>query len=189
MVAEHLRINLNKASNRLDLYQQKRKRKQSLGVGAFVVVILLVTAVGFYFAYLTNSQIESKRRTIAKLDREITELESSEGYISQEDVFALAALVENRLLWAKKLAHLAQVLPDDIALTELNFDQQRLTIRGISKLRPHQSDLDLVVSILDRIKTDPVLKEGFGAVRFQLSNRVKYEEQQILDFEIACNLM
>jgi Tfp pilus assembly protein PilN len=189
MAIDYFRINLNKASNRLDLYQQKRRKKELLGVGAFVVMILLVSAVGLYFGHQSESRIEAKRDTIAKLDRQMAELESSEEYISQEDVFALAELVDSRLLWTEKLAHLGEVLPDDIALTEVSFDQERLTVRGISKLRPRQSDLDLVVSILDRIKADPVLSEGFGTAKFQLSNRIRYEEQEILDFEIACNVM
>ncbi|KPJ50433.1 MAG: hypothetical protein AMJ41_01385 [candidate division Zixibacteria bacterium DG_27] len=189
MAVDYFRINLNKASNRLDLYQQRRRKRQLLTVGAYVVSILLISAVALYFGYLTRSQMEAKRETITELDRKIAELESSEEYISQEDLFALANLVERRLLWAEKLAHLAEVLPEDIALTEVGFDQERLTIRGISKLRPRQSDLDLVVSILDRIKADPALSEGFAEVKFQLSNRIRYEEQEILDFEIACMAM
>jgi len=116
MAVDYFRMNLNKASNRLDLYQQKRRKKQLLTVGAYVALIALISAVALYSGYLTKSQMEAKRKTIAELDRKIAALESSEAYISQEDVFALADLVETRFLWAQRLARLAEVLPEDIAL-------------------------------------------------------------------------
>jgi Tfp pilus assembly protein PilN len=185
-VAEYFKINLNKTSNRIDIYEQKQKRKKIALLSTFWIVLFAILAVGVFTTYLTYKKIENKKAVVQQLQKQIETLEASESYLSQNDVYALMDLAKNRISWAKKLVGLAQSLPRDIAITELNYRSNLLQIHGISKIKKGQKDLDRVMSIIEHIESNDEMNTDFTDIKFKLSNRIKHENQEILSFEISC---
>jgi Tfp pilus assembly protein PilN len=149
------------------------------------VVIILIIGTTVYFTNQTSKKIDRKVNTIDELKSQIQALETAESYISREDVYALADLANRRIEWARKLIGLSEALPRDIAITELDFNGSILTIKGISKVKTRQKDLDRVMDIIDRIKTNAESKLDFTNMKFKFSNRIKHKEQEILSFEIV----
>ncbi|MCP4633344.1 MAG: hypothetical protein GY855_10495 [candidate division Zixibacteria bacterium] len=181
----YFKINLNKASNRLDIYEQKKKHKAvMMGVFYWVIVVAIIGSIA-YFTKETSNRIDLKRDAIAQLESQIQALETSESYISKEDVYALADLANRRVDWARRLIGIADALPKDIAITELDFNGDLLVIKGISRVKTRQKDLDRVMDIIDRIKAGSESKFDFANMKFKFSNRIKHKEQEILNFEIV----
>jgi len=61
-------------------------------------------------------------------------------------------------------------------------------IKGVSKVKLDMKDLDLVVSIIDLMKAQPQFASDFSEIKFQSSQRIRHDDQEIVKFEIACLL-
>jgi len=182
------KINLNKASNRLDQYEQRQKKRRVAAMVFFFVVLIGITAVSVVFSQQTRIKIKSLESKLAGIDQEIEQLSASSQYLSPDDIFALSQLATTRMTWTEKLNVLGQILPRDIAITELYYDYQinSLRIKGISRVKPEMRDLDLVVSIVNLIKNNTDFAKDFVDIKFSSSTRIKHQEQEIIEFEIDC---
>jgi hypothetical protein len=190
MRAQYYKINLNKASNRLDQSENTKKRRKYISLALFF--LLLLGGLGFvvYKTNLVQKKIDNQKAELQSIQDKIDQLEASSDYLSPEDIFTLAHVARARLTWSEKLAILGDILPKDIAITELGFDDnlKAFTIKGISKVRLDMKDLDLVVSIIDIMKAQPQFSSDFADIKFQSSQRIKHDNQEIVKFEIACLL-
>lgn len=188
MKARYYSINLNKASNQFDQFENAQKRRKVLSLSFLFVVILAAMGVLGYKTFQIQETIEEYRSEYRSIEEKITKLEASSDYLSPEDVFALASITRERLTWSEKLSVLGNILPKDVAITELVYDGTRnaFLIKGISKVRPGQKDLDLVVAIINLVKAQEDFSSDFSEIKFQSSQRVKHRDQEIVKFEIAC---
>jgi len=190
MIKPKYKINLNKASNRLDQFEQKQKQRRVLALGFYFLVILAITVLAIFKTVQTQKIIDKYQADLDRVQGEIDNLEEISEYLSPEDIFALDELAGQRQTWTEKLNVLGRILPRDAAITDLFFDEQlgALTIKGISKVRPDIKDLDLVVSIINIIKKDEDFAKNFADIKFSSSTRVKFQGQELVEFEIACVL-
>jgi len=190
MKAKYYRINLNKASNRLDQFEQQKKRRRVFTIAAFFILLAVAAGAIVYKTQQTNKAIEAKQAELQEIVDKINQLEASSDFLSPEDVFLLAQVTQNRMLWSNKIAILGNTLPDDVALTEIVLDRgsNAFIIKGISKVKPGMKDLDLVMAIIDLLKSKPDFHVNFSEIKFQMSQRVRHQEQEIVKFEIACLL-
>lgn len=190
MKAQYFKINLNKASNRLDQFESTRKKRKVVSVVVFFVFIFAAMGFAVYKTMQLQTLIDSKKAELQSTQEKIVQLEASSDYLSPEDIFTLANVARGRLTWSQKLSILGNILPKDVAITELTYDEtmKAFVIKGISKVKADMKDLDLVVSIIDIIKAEENFSTDFSEIKFQSSQRVKRGEQEIVKFEIACLL-
>lgn len=182
------KINLNKASNRLDQFEKQQEQRRVFAIGFFFFLLVAVTAVAVYFSMQTQNRIKAYEEEVAQIDAEIEALAASSQYLSPQDIFALAELANTRLTWTEKFNVLGKVLPEDVTITELYYDESLnvLRIKGISKVKGGLRDLDLVVSIINLIENNEDFAKDFIDIRFSSSNRIKFREQELIEFEIEC---
>ena len=190
MRVQSYKINLNKSSNRLDQYENVRKRRKIISLSVFFLLILGGTGFVVYKTYQVDKLVKAQEAELQSIEDKITKLESSSDYLSPEDIFTLAHVAHSRLTWSQKLASLGNLLPKDVTITELSYDDnlKAFLIKGVSKVRLDMKDLDLVVSIIDLMKSQPEFSRDFAEIKFQSSQRIKHENQEIVKFEIACLL-
>jgi hypothetical protein len=190
MKAQYYKINLNKASNRLDQYESGRKKRKIITVSFLFLLTLVGTGFVVYKASQVQKVINKQKAELADTQAKIDRLEASSDFLSPEDIFTLASVARGRLTWSEKFAVLGNILPQDIAITELTYDSSQKTflIKGVSKVKPDLKDLDLVVSIIDLMKAQPEFGTDFSEIKFQSSQRIKHNNQEIVKFEIACLL-
>ncbi len=188
MKASYYSINLNKASNRLDQFEESLKKKRLVSLVVFYVVLLGAAGALIYRTHLTQQSINNLNAELTEIEDKIARLEASSDYLSPEDIFTLAEVTKGRFVWSEKISLLGNILPKDVALTELSYDSRlnAFMVKGISKVKVGTKDLDLVVSIINVVKANDDFNRDFSDVKFQSSQRIKYREQEIVRFEIAC---
>lgn len=188
MFGVYYKINLNKASNRLDQFAQKQQRRVVMALGTYFLAIVLIAGFVIYKAMQNQKTINSLRANLAQIDSEIDRLQASSEFLSPQDIYTLAELANNRLTWTEKLDVLGRILPKEVTLTGLDYDYQvnSLTIKGITRVSTRLKDLDVINSIIDIIKSDPNFLSGFIDIKFGGSDRVKRQNQELIAFEIYC---
>jgi len=188
MKADFIKINLNKASNRIDQFEQAQKRKRMFSIIMFFIAIFVVIGVMGYRSYEKQVVIDNLRSELTEIENKISELEASSDFLSPEDIFTLSEVTKSRLIWSEKIGVIGNILPKDVALTELHFDSRinAFIIKGISKVKPNMKDLDLVVAIINIVKSQDDFSSDFSDIKFQSSQRFKHNEQEMVKFSIAC---
>lgn len=188
MKANYYSINLNKASNRLDQFERSQQRKKAYSLVLFFVLILTAMGAVVYKTYRVQKTVDRYRAEYQSIEERINKLEASSDYLSPEDIFTLANITRERMTWSEKLAILGNILPRDVAITELSYDggTNSFMIKGISKVRAGMKDLDLVVAIINVVKANEDFSSDFSEIKFQSSQRIKHREQEMVKFEIAC---
>ena len=188
MKAKYYAINLNKASNRMDQYEQAQKRKKVISFVLFYIAIIAIAGAVGYQSYKTEKKIDAMRGEISSIEDKIDKLESSSDYLSPEDIFTLSEVTTRRLVWSEKISILGNILPKDVAITELNYDSRlnAFIIKGVSKVKAGMKDLDLVVAIINVVKSNKDFSSDFSEIKFQSSQRIKQGDQEMVNFEIAC---
>jgi cell division protein FtsB len=188
MKARHYSINLNKASNRLDQFERSQQRRKALSIFLFFILVLVAMGTVVYRTYRVQKTIDGYRAEYQSIEERINKLEASSDYLSPEDVYTLADITRERMTWSEKLAILGNILPRDVAITELSYDGSAsvFMIKGISKVRAGMKDLDLVVAIINVVKANKDFSSDFSEIKFQSSQRIKHREQEMVKFEIAC---
>ena len=92
------------------------------------------------------------------------------------------------MVWSEKIEVLGNILPKDVTITDLTYDDRLhvFLIKGLSKVQPGMKDLDLVVAIINVVKSNKDFSADFSDIKFQSSQRIKHNEQEMVKFEIAC---
>ncbi len=181
-------INLNKSEGRAEREARWRKRREMITIGVFIAIFLILALFTFRNHTALGDITDTKGQRIAEIDRRLIELERTGKNISKNDVLTLTRMERERFLWAHKLKALAEILPDDVTLTLLEFSHQELRIKAISKIMAEEKEFDKVSEFMGVLKSTPFFYREFTNIRFSESHRVKVEEQEILAITITCSI-
>jgi Tfp pilus assembly protein PilN len=179
----YFKINLNKLED-TSLALKKKRAELSLFISLAFLVLLLFSAALYINIRLSRKE-NAFEKTIHDLKAQIKQLQESEHFISEAEVYSLNRLNSQRVFWTKKLESLANMVGDKISLTEIKYNRGVLYIRGIAKVKRTQNNFNLVSDFLERIKADKNFTRDFRKIDFRSSSRVNFMEQDLLNFEIV----
>lgn len=181
-------VNLNKGEARAELAVRRQRRTQRIVMAVFVLAFLALGALNLNSHMELNSVIEEKKEKIADIERQLEELQRKGQNVSKQDVLSLSKLEKKRFLWTKRLEVLAEILPEDMAITGMEFHNFDFTIRAISQIKKNQKEFDQVVAFMDMLKGTPFFYQDFKGIRFEKSSRIDVEDQDILSLAIICDV-
>ena len=99
---------------------------------------------------------------------------------------ALARLEKERFLWSRRLEKLAEVLPEGMAVTGIEYQNKILTIHALAQVDTAVKEFQVISKFIELLKTTPEFREGLYEVRFDQSLRKVIEEQDVLVFSVEC---
>lgn len=181
-------INLNKSEGHAEREARWRKRRENLTIGLFIVLFAVLSLYIYRNHQALGAVIQAKEKQIQEIDKRLEEMQRTGKNISKSDVLTLARMEKERFLWATKLKALADILPQDVILTLLEFNNRQLRIKAISKIMADEKEFDKVAQLMDMLKSTPFFYREFSNIRFTESHRVKVEDQEILAITIECSI-
>jgi len=182
------KINLNKYEGLAEREARWKKRREMLVISIFLIIFCVMSLYAFRNHQEMSKIISTKQKRIEQIEKRLTELAAAGKNISKSDVLTLARMEKDRFLWATKLKALADILPDDVALTMLDYNNRELTIKAISKIMADEKEFDKVSEFMNMLKTTPFFYREFSNIRFSESHRVRVEQQDILSLVITCQI-
>lgn len=181
-------INLNKSEGHAEREARWRKRRQNIVIAFFLVVFLILSLFTLRNHQAMGEIIKAKKQKIAEIDRRLDELQRTGKNISKADVQTLARMEKERFLWASKLRAMSDILPEDVILTLLEFNNRQLRIKAISKIMSDEREFDKVSEFMNMLKSTPFFYREFTNIRFSESHRITIEKQEILSITITCTI-
>jgi len=181
-------INLNKGEDIAEREARWRKRREVIILTVLIIAVLVVAMINIGQYQMIEGVVATKETIIRDIDRQLDSLKKTGKNISKEDVLALAKLEKERVLWTKKLLGLGTELPEEMALTYMEFKNNILLLRFITTIKHDEKEFDKVKEIIDKLRASPMFFRDFREMRLKEQHRAEVDEQTILSFSVLCML-
>jgi hypothetical protein len=181
----YFKINLNKFGEQK--VQGIRERKAFINTAIFYGVLLVA---GFVLMFMINGalakKVESRRKYLADTERELKKYQTSEDYLSSQDLDKLERTFNNRIFWANKMVALSQEIDQKLAVRKFTFSNGVLTLNGITPVDNNVRELDLINEFIMRLKSNPEISNDFPQIKSGLISKQITKDTAILEFVIEC---
>lgn len=181
-------INLNKGEDIAEREQRWRRRREVITLVIIAIVAVVVMLLNVRQYQTLNQFVQKKEAIIRDINRQLDSLKRTGKNISKEDVLALAKLEKERVLWTKKLLALGELLPEEMALTHLEFRNNQFLIRFISMIHKDEKEFDKVKEVIDKLRNSPLFFRDFSEMKLKEQHQSMVESQTILSFSVLCNI-
>ena len=181
-------INLNKGEDIAEREARWRKRREVITLVILVLFVATLTLINVQQYKTVEGLVETKQNTIREIDRQLDSLKKTGKNISKEDVLALAKLEKERVLWTKKFLAVGQLMPEEMAMTFMEYKNQTLLLRFISVIKKDEKEFDRVKEIINRLKSSPLFFKDFDEMRLKEQHQTDIEDQTILSFSVLCRV-
>ncbi|MBC8205059.1 hypothetical protein ISS30_07250 [bacterium] len=182
------KINLNKGEGQEEKLARWRRRRESITLTVFFLIFFFVSAFNYSNHKALKDLINIKENKISQIQHQLDELKREGQNVSKDDVIALARLEQTRFLWTKKFRALADVLPEHVAVTALEFNNDEFIVKLIARIKKNEKEFDKISEIMDLLKTTEDFYQDFASIKFDQSHRIIVDGQDILSFSIVSKL-
>jgi hypothetical protein len=184
----HFTINLNKGEDVAEREARWTKRREIITMTVLIIIVSVLTMVNYQQYAAIEGVVKTKEQTIIYIDKQLDSLKKTGKNISKQDVLALAKLEKERVLWTKKLLAIGELLPEDMALTYIDFKNHLLLLRFISKIERGEKEFDRVKLMIDKLRNSPMFFRDFKDMRLKEQHQTDIDEQTILSFSVLCQI-
>jgi Tfp pilus assembly protein PilN len=181
-------INLNKGEDTAEREVRWRKRREVITMTVLILAVLVVGYMNYIQNQVSQQIISTKMKTKADITRQLDSLKKSGKNISKEDVLALAKLEKERVLWSKKFLSIGELLPDEMAVTYLEYKNNTLLMRFITTINKDEKEFDKVKGLIDILRASPLFFRDFADIRLKEQHQTDIEEQTILSFSVLASI-
>jgi len=171
-----------------DLREREKKKEERtrlaliLGLGCFGFFLLSVI-----YSSLTIWQMEKvlthESTQVVRLKQEYQKYKATRLIIDKTDIELLDGLKSKGFLWTKKLAALANHLPDNCSITSFSYEREMLHVTGYGFVNPKQDQLLILDDYLNKLRADTTFSDTF--TKLQLNSADRKEEGGRFGFDFS----
>mgnify|MGYP001156939548 FL=1 len=184
-----LLINLNQTIGKQVLIERRNETIRWALFGSMCIFLLGFLTWQIYMNYSLGNLIEARNNRIEDI-RSKTQALKAEGIdLSKKDIESLYKFENNRIFWTKKIQTLSQITPEDMAITELSFINNRFIISAISPLLPNEKEFKVIDKFINLLENEYEFSKDFTSIKFLNSERDVTKNQEILSFQIEAKFM
>ena len=182
-------INLNQSYSSSEI---KLKKDENTRWVYFSLILVALLGNLFWCIHINmniNQLIEQREDTIAQLGVD-TEKLKQKGRInlSKKDIENLYNVEKNRVTWAGKFTEIANITPEDMAITGIVFRNNKFTINAISLINENEKEFAIVENLIHTLQSSEIISKDFSNIKFKSSQRKITRGQEILVFVIEAKL-
>lgn len=179
-------INLNKGEGEAAVRARRHEHRAYLVLALFAIVFIVLGGLTWAQNEAINDVIKSRENKLERIRFELDSLKREGTKVSKDDVQALARLEGERFLWARRLETLAEILPADMAVTGLEYQNKIFTIRCIANVDTGVKEFEIISKFIELLKSTPEFRQGMFEIRFDQSLRKVVENEDVLLFSVEC---
>jgi Tfp pilus assembly protein PilN len=166
--------------------QSEIKRVRILTITA-VCLGVLVLAI-FYSALQVATMLFTLADEQAKLSRieaEYKRYKQTSMTINKADIEMLNNLQANRIFWTKKIAAMAQHLPENYWITDFGFAPSSFDVKGYGYITDKQKQLVTIDDYLNLLRADSTFDDVFKNVFLNATERKDEQTRERVSFDYS----
>lgn len=183
--AFYFKINLNKYGD-LKIQTEREKKNFYQAIAFFLFGIIVILGVQFWLGSKLGSKVESRRSFLRETERQLESFQTSDDYLSSQDLDRLEQTFNNRIFWANKLVALSQEIDNKLAVRKFTYANGVLTLNGITPVDNNVRELDLINEFILRLKSNPEISNDFPQIKSGLITKQVVKDTAIMEFVIEC---
>lgn len=187
-MVKQFRINLNRQEGYAQRVERQRRMRDRITLTVITAFVLVVGYLTYTVDEDMRAIIDTKEQQLDAIVTRIDSLQKAGQNVSKQDVLALARLDAERVLWTKKFAAMADLIPEHMALTNLQFERGEFELMAITDIETGEKEFDKIQLLMDRLRSTPRFMEDFRTIKFTQSERTNKDGQELLNFTITCQL-
>lgn len=165
------RLNLIRATREREKKAERRRRLAFiLGTGCFGFF-----AISLMYSTLTIWQMENvltlEKDKVSRLQQEYKKYTATKLIVDKADIELLGSLQVNGIFWTKKLASMANHLPENYWITNFGFFNNELKVSGFGFANPQQEQLLVLDDYLNHLKKDTTFADTFTKLKLNFAQR------------------
>jgi len=155
-----------------------------------LIVLYTVTTVALgtllvQYVASTTALVRIRKET-ESLKAELSASRIDPDRITEQEVRSLYTFETGRVRWKEKLEAIGRAAHPAAAVTECRYVNNQLYIRAISRGSGTTGSFDVVGTFIESLKAQPAIARDFSWIEFRSSNRLFFENQDIINFDIVC---
>ena len=188
-MAKLIKINLNQTISKAELNEIKAEQHKWIIFGSICILFLSLSTWFFTINNSLSNLVSARQETIDEIIARTNQLKK-EGQInlSKSDIELLYKVEEKRIIWSTKLKEFANIIPEDMTITNIHYKQKRLIISAISRLQPNEKDFQAIEKFISSIEKSTEFTTHFSKPTLKKSELDKSEGQEFLSFDIELKL-
>jgi Tfp pilus assembly protein PilN len=179
-------INLNKGEGEAAVRARRHEHRSYLVLALFVIVFIVLGGLTWAQNEAINDVVKSRQNKLDRIRFELDSLKREGTKVSKDDVQALARLEGERFLWSRRLEKLAEILPAEMAVTGLEYQNKVFTIRCMASVDTGVKEFEIISKFIEVLKSTPEFRQGMFEIRFDQSLRKLVEDEDVLLFSVEC---
>lgn len=168
-------------SYKINLNKEAKENKELLALNRTTVLGTVLGAIIFLavfaFAYVRTDQLSTRHNELLnqlqKIEDEITRIKTEGKSISEQDIRDLAQVEESRIFWTEKFVQLPDLIPSGMAFTTLTFNNGRLNLGGIARVKvkkaADEKNIDIVIKLISNLESDAAFYKSLEDIKFELA--------------------
>ncbi len=183
--AFYFKINLNKFGE-----MKLQAERESKTFRNAVIAYLLGALILFGGLYLVNQalrkKVDNRKDFLRNTEQQLKQFQTSEEYLSTNDLDRLAQTFNNRIFWAKKLVALSDEISKSLAVRKFTYNNGVLTLNGITPVDNNVKELDLINAFIQRLLANPEISNDFPQIKSGVITKQVAKDTAILEFVVEC---
>lgn len=181
-------INQRKKSRGLFGVEVNLSREILLGIGAAVLVLLVVIHVLLIVVWGVKSvqlmSIDANFKQVLPDKNEIDAIGTEVKDINKKMKIVTGLLTNHTTTWAEKFNIISDQLPKGVWITKITIDPKSMIINGMAVSKQH-NEITLVSGLTTNLKNQPRFINDFSSIEVNAINRVKFNTADVSQFTIT----
>ena len=184
-----IKINLNQTVSKAQMDFIKEEKNRWIIFSSLCLLLVSIFIWFWFINFRLNYIISNRQVTINNIKKDTDALrKGGKINLSKTDVKTLNKFEKDRLFWAPKLIALSEITPDDMAITEVEFENKKLRISALSSLSKGEKEYSVVEDFMNRIDENDEFNKDFKDIKFDELEKAVVRNQEILSFRIEGKL-
>ncbi len=158
----------------LRLKEKKAEEKRVLTSTLSMICLSLLILSIFYttIQILTmKGQLKEEETKLNRIEEEYREYKETQMSIDKSDIELLDKLQHSRIFWSKKIAAMAQHLPDNYWVTQFGYKSDNFGVEGYGYITKKQKQLITMDDYLNLLRNDSTFNDIFKNTYLDMTKR------------------
>lgn len=186
LIAKSYRINLIRSQREREKEEERKHRMEVMsGIGCFVLLMLVIAYSGFTI-WKMEKVLAAEKRKVDGIRSEYQKYTATRTIVDKGDVELLNNLQGRGIFWTKKLAALANHLPDNYIIKGFSYREGELKVSGHGNASSRQDQLLILDGYLKRLRSDSTFSNVFSELYLNTAFRQDEVGEGRIGFEFSC---
>jgi hypothetical protein len=160
----------------------KRARLVAICTSCFGVLGLSLFYALLQVLSMVNTLNEEKSK-VARIEQEYKQYTATNNFVDRSDIELLDKLQNKKIFWTKKIAAMAQHLPENYWVTQFVNEKNSFVVSGYGYISSNQEQLITIDDYLNLLRNDRLFNDVFKNLFLKSMSRTDEETRERISFE------